>query len=388
MKIKKINKINKDILLVIIFFLVLVPGIYIFDNNIFEEEILLEGFSDEIILKDSVIKIQTKYKTEELLFTSSDEKIATVDKEGKVTSVSDGEGKINIKKKNSNATQTVTIVIKNDSTSTNNTETKNANIMSETLDAKTIASLSKTNWKITKERITSTDNLVCADVEENIEIYRDTEYIYYAEFSCSYITHVEYDNGTKHTFPTVLNNKLLSVRDLEKSGVIITKKYLNSAKNWTLSYNSYNQIVCTQSVVTLYEDDKYFYQIPDECYGSYVYVIYDNGERITIASALKQKKITIDELIEKGYVLYKVSKTDWTLDYSPIKELICTEVLEEATRDNECIYYYSNGCQSLVEIVYSDGTRISVSSALKSSKVSPAELKNKGFNLYTEKISK
>src|SRR5574344_1716631 len=161
----------KDIWLVLIFFLILIPGIYLCDKYLFDGEILLEGVSDEIVIDDAKkdnVSIKTKYKSEELIFTSTDENIATVDKEGNVKSVSDGEAKIIVKKKNSDVSQTVTVVVSEGKKSTSTTEetqnaintTKEENTKIETITQSAITNANKSSWSIVKEKISGTDNLV------------------------------------------------------------------------------------------------------------------------------------------------------------------------------------------------------------------------------------
>lgn len=65
--------------------------------------------------------------------------------------------------------------------------------------------------------------------------------------------------------------------------------------------------MCNNSVEKFYEDNEYTYSFP--CVKSdSVYVKFENGNKMLVVDALKEKKVTIDELIAAGLDVYKNEK--------------------------------------------------------------------------------
>ena len=66
-------------------------------------------------------------------------------------------------------------------------------------------------------------------------------------------------------------------------------------------------ITCPQSLEKFYEDSKYTYYF--NCIkSSSVFVKFPNGNKMLVVDALKENKVTIDELINAGLEVYKEKK--------------------------------------------------------------------------------
>ena len=64
---------------------------------------------------------------------------------------------------------------------------------------------------------------------------------------------------------------------------------------------------CPKGEELIFEDDKYNYYL--NCLGSYkIYLIWDDGSKDLVKNALKNKKVTIDSLINHGLEIIKHEK--------------------------------------------------------------------------------
>ena len=94
------------------------------------------------------------------------------------------------------------------------------------------------------------------------------------------------------------------------SGIIIFLLLKNNdEKNltWKVKIESKDE-TCIQVIQKVYEDEDYEYNVSTPCYASSVYIVYSNGEKYTMIEALNKKKVTPDELIEKGVSIFKNKK--------------------------------------------------------------------------------
>ena len=76
---------------------------------------------------------------------------------------------------------------------------------------------------------------------------------------------------------------------------------------WKLEDNT-KGATCAQVITKIYEDSKYDYSTSNSCYGDKVYVVFSNNTKYTIKEALKQGKVTVDELIKAGAKILKTEK--------------------------------------------------------------------------------
>ena len=126
----------------------------------------------------------------------------------------------------------------------------------------------------------------------------------------------------------VNTKKILLYNDFECSKiekkVVTNKSSSNKSKNNTsnnsvkdnnistdepLTWNIVsNYDSCAQTITKVYEDDEYDYYVPNPCIANLSYIEYSNGEKYTIIEALNKRKLTPNELIEKGVNIYKNPK--------------------------------------------------------------------------------
>ncbi len=114
--------------------------------------------------------------------------------------------------------------------------------------------------------------------------------------------------------------------------------------------------VCATALETIYEDEHYRYNLG--CLSSStVFVVFNNGEKITMKKALNEKKITLADLIKKNYTLYYEPK--YILNLSPSEEV--TEVILKDYK----VYIYKQ------DILYN---KIKLADALKDNKITIEDL--------------
>ena len=65
--------------------------------------------------------------------------------------------------------------------------------------------------------------------------------------------------------------------------------------------------MCAEALEKFYEDDNYTYSFPCVKSGS-VYVKFPNGKKMLVVTALEEKLVTIDQLINAGLEVYKKEK--------------------------------------------------------------------------------
>ena len=94
--------------------------------------------------------------------------------------------------------------------------------------------------------------------------------------------------------------------------VILLTAIILLTQNNILKNKSKLQIIdatykCTEVKEKFYEDDKYIYSFP--CIQSnFVYVKFENGNKMLVVDALTNEKVTIEELIDAGLEVYKEKK--------------------------------------------------------------------------------
>ncbi len=146
-------------------------------------------------------------------------------------------------------------------------------------------------------------------------------------------------------------------------------------------------ISCAQYIVVIYEDEKYTYEVANPCIENNIYVQFSNGEKITIKEALKAKKVTVDELINKGIKISKVAKAITWEVVDETKGKACSSVITTIYEDDSYKYQVSNSCIGDYTFVkYSSGEKISIKEALSSKKVTADELITRGVKI--DKASK
>ncbi len=68
-------------------------------------------------------------------------------------------------------------------------------------------------------------------------------------------------------------------------------------------------LTCAAVITQIYEDDEYTYSVSSPCVADETYVVYSNGEKYNIKDALSEGKVTIAELEEKNFTIYKDHKS-------------------------------------------------------------------------------
>ena len=64
---------------------------------------------------------------------------------------------------------------------------------------------------------------------------------------------------------------------------------------------------CIQQLEQIYEDDEYTYSLPCVKSAS-IYVKLENGDKVPLVDALRDGKVTIEELIRAGLEIYETKK--------------------------------------------------------------------------------
>lgn len=158
---------------------------------------------------------------------------------------------------------------------------------------------------------------MCANVLTTL--YEDNNYKYSVPSSC-YLndTYVVYSNGNSYNIKKALELGKVTISELIKKGAIIYKDSKVSIKpvddvgiqpvTWKIVKENSGK-VCTQAVATLYENNDYIYSVANACVLNDTYVVFSNGEKYNIKSAVNQGKVTIDELVKElsnsGIKVYK-----------------------------------------------------------------------------------
>lgn len=97
---------------------------------------------------------------------------------------------------------------------------------------------------------------------------------------------------------------LLDLNDKVIKRILIV---VSNNSTWTIS-NEIGNSICTEALEKIYSDNNYDYYVPNGCYASKVYLVYENGTKYSIEEAINNKKVTIEELISKGANITKESK--------------------------------------------------------------------------------
>ena len=161
-------------------------------------------------------------------------------------------------------------------------------------------------------------------------------------------------------------------------------KTKNSPKKYSIS-REYE--TCIQEVYEVYKDGKKEYTTSNPCEAKDTYVVYEDGEKITVEEALKDKKVTPEELSKKGVDIKKVSTSDVTIWSIKREYDECTPVIYELHKDKNYQYTTSNPCEALnTYMVYESGEKYTIEEALKSGRVTYDVLKEKGVRIYREAL--
>ena len=144
--------------------------------------------------------------------------------------------------------------------------------------------------------------------------------------------------------------------------IICNEKTNKKSSKWDIS-REYE--MCTEGV---YEFDEY--STSNQCEAKSTYVVYEDGEKITVEEALKNKKVTSEELSKKGVDIKKVSTSNVTIWSIKREYDECTPVIYELHKDKDYQYTTSNPCEALnTYMVYESGEKYTIEEALKSGRV-------------------
>ena len=144
-------------------------------------------------------------------------------------------------------------------------------------------------------------------------------------------------------------------------------------------------ITCTQVITAIYEDENYIYEVANPCIENNIYVLFPSGEKITIKEALNQKKVTVDELINKGISITKTAKTlTWEIE-EEMDGVMCALVITKIYEDENYVYTVSSPCKAeKIFVKFSNGEKNTIKEALNQKKVTVDELINKGITINKE----
>jgi len=216
------------------------------------------------------------------------------------------------------------------------------------------------------------------------EIHKDKDYQYTTSNPCEALnTYMVYESGEKYTIEEALKSGRVTYDVLKDKGVKIYREalYHTQTNDYTIT-REYE--MCTGSTYKIYKDKEYEYTTSNQCEAKNTYLVYSNGEKITVEDALKNKKVTYDELKNKGVKIYREALYHTqTNDFTFTREYeMCTQNMYTVYEDNKYIYTTSNPCEASIYLVFSNGEKITVEQALKNKKVTYDELKNKGIKIY------
>lgn len=156
-------------------------------------------------------------------------------------------------------------------------------------------------------------------IQNITKVYEDSKYEYYAPNPCvADLTYIEFKNGDRYTVREALNKGKVTPNDLAKRDLYLSKKEKQTEPTpqpltWSVVSN-YGS--CVQTVTKVYEDSKYNYYVSNPCIANLTYIEYSNGERYTVSEVLTNKKLTVDQLINKGINITKSSKISTQDEYS------------------------------------------------------------------------
>lgn len=211
--------------------------------------------------------------------------------------------------------------------------------------------------------------------QEVIKIYETEDAEYNANNGCIPNYKVVFTNGEVYTVTKALELNKITVEDLIKDGLNITKSYKNIT--WTIEKNEMEN--CPLHIFKVYEDSTFEYNVENNCIANYK-VVFSNDEKYNLSDALKKKKVTPEDLQNWGITIYRKPRL---IQYAIEKdEDDCkakkTIIYEDASYE----YVVTDSCISNYKLVYTNGDKYSLNEALTNHKVSINELITKGIKIY------
>lgn len=226
-------------------------------------------------------------------------------------------------------------------------------------------------WKVDKDDEEEDD---CIDKETTI--YETDEYIYTVPNSCVAKYKIVYSDDKEFTIKEVLEKKKITVEELNKQGVKVTKKA--KATSWNIDKGTEDN--CAQQIITIYETEDTVYTVSNSCIANYK-VVFTNGESYTLSNALATKIVTVEDLISKGVAINKEPRViTWTIDKG--EQGYCTQQMFKIYEDASYDYTVANNCIANYKVAFSTGEKYSLNEALTKRKVTIDELINSGVEIY------
>lgn len=148
--------------------------------------------------------------------------------------------------------------------------------------------------------------LTCSSVMT--DIYEDSNYKYQVSSPCVANNYFVIINDTeKLSIKDALAQGRVSIDLLMNKGVKITKVSKNQTNPGTPSDNTSFKVVnesknlsCASVVTTIYQDKYYSYTVASPCVANNFFVVFNNGDKYSVKDALNKKKVSVNDLINKG----------------------------------------------------------------------------------------
>ena len=160
------------------------------------------------------------------------------------------------------------------------------------------------------------------------------------------------------------------------AGGLYLYKYKFSS-GWKLIENTN---ICVQRETKIYDDGEYEYYVSSPCVAKDTYVEMRSGEKMLLADALIENKITINDLVKKGV---KINTYEKVLSWNIVSNYeMCTQEVTKIYEDNNYEYYTPTPCDAKKTYVeYTNGQKYTIEEIVNLGKIPVEELISKGAKI-------
>lgn len=252
-----------------------------------------------------------------------------------------------------------------DNTQGTETESQSTETQSET------ESEAGTESKLTKKAVSGVTISTDVEIPRNIDdikdapdaerFYEDDTYEYYFLKPMSAYVTVEYEDGTSENIKDAFANGHVEVRDIRKEQhVDIFVKTKNPVDGSTpklvnIAFQSGARYVET-ATETFYREGKYRYSY-SMGYSSYIYAYYTDGTRENIRPALREGRITIEDMQAYGFGGAKSLDIKDIVDLTLNGDVQCVQEREEIYEGTKYKYYLDSVKSKYIELHYMNGEK-------------------------------